>query len=176
DDGRGHLRLGADALQRHVVLEVADHGLHRLGVGIHAAGGDPARRHGIDPHVAVTPLVGGGLGEVLHAGAGGAGVAHAGHAAPHVGEHVDDAAAVLAHALGEYLAGDQEAAHQVGSYYGLEALLVDAGQRCRELAAGVVDQVVDASALGDHLGDHRLDRFLLADVAGLEAGAATVAD
>src|SRR5690606_19942730 len=114
--------------QRHVVLERADHGLHRFGVGVHAAGGDPARRHGVDPHTGVAPLVGGGLGEVLHAGAGGAGVAHAGHAAPHVGEHVDDAAAVLAHALQEDFLGDQETADQVGAHHGLEAFLVDADQ------------------------------------------------
>src|SRR5690606_33629749 len=68
NDGRSDLGFGADALQRHVILKVADHVLHRLGVSVHAAGGDPARGHGVDPYAGVTPLVGRGLGEVLHAG------------------------------------------------------------------------------------------------------------
>ena len=174
DDGGGHLGLAADALQRHVILEVADHVLHRLGVGVHAAGGDPARRYGVDPHAGVAPLVGGGLGEVLHTSACGAGMAHAGHAAPHVGEHVDDAAAVLAQALQEDFLGHQKTAHQVGAHHGLEAFLVDADQRRGELAAGVVDQVMDASALREHRGDHGLYRLFITDVADLEAGAAAV--
>src|SRR5690606_26999198 len=99
DDGRGDFRLGGDALQRHMILERTNHVLHGVRVGVHAAGGDPAGRHGIHAHTGVAPFVSGGLGEVLHAGAGGAGVTHAGHAAPHVGQHVDDVAAMLGEAL-----------------------------------------------------------------------------
>jgi hypothetical protein len=75
--------------------------------------GDPARRHGVDAHAAGGPLEGGGLGQVGHAGARGAGVAHAGHAVPHVGRHVDDGAAVGLHGLQVELAHHQEAAGQV---------------------------------------------------------------
>ena len=86
-------------------------------------------------------------------------MAHAVHAAPHVGEHVDDAAAVLAHALQIDFLGHQETADEVGTHHRFEAFLVDADQRGRELAAGVVDQVMDGAVLGDHRLDHDLDRF-----------------
>src|SRR5690606_26039109 len=95
DDGRGDFRFGGDALQRYMVLEGTDHVLHGVRVGVHAAGRHPARCHGVDAHASVAPFVGSGLGEVFHAGTGRAGVPHARHAAPHVSEHVDDAAAVL---------------------------------------------------------------------------------
>ena len=52
-------------------------------------------------------------------------MAHPRHAAPHVGEHVDDRAAVLAHGLIEHFPGHQETAHQIGAHHGLETLLVD---------------------------------------------------
>jgi hypothetical protein len=141
---------------------------------VEAAAGDPAGGDGVDAHAAGGPLDGGGLGEVDHAGAGGPGVAHAGHAAPHVGDDVDDRAAVLAMRLGEDLAGEQEAADEVGAHDGLEALLRDRGQRRGELAAGVVDEAVDAAVGGDDGGDGGLDGGLVADVAGVPVGGAAV--
>ncbi len=70
--------------------------------------------------------------------------------------------------------GHQKAADQVGAHHRLEAFLVDADQRRGELAAGVVDQVMDAAVFGQHRRDHGLDRFFVADVADLEAGLAAV--
>src|SRR5690606_40234082 len=56
----------------------------------------------------ICPFHGGGFGEVVHTGPGGAGVAHTGHATPHVGDDIDDGATVLDHALVVHLAGHQE--------------------------------------------------------------------
>ena len=61
-------------------------------VVVHAARRDPARRDGVDAHR--RPLERRRLGEVEHAGARRARVAHARHAAPHVGDDVHDRAAV----------------------------------------------------------------------------------
>ena len=55
-DGRADLGLEAEAAQRHVALELGDHGLHRAAVGVHAAGGDPARRDRVDAHAGTTPI------------------------------------------------------------------------------------------------------------------------
>src|SRR5690606_21094065 len=136
--------------------------------------GDPARRHGIHPHAGVAPFVGGGLGEVLHAGTGRAGVAHARHAAPHVSEHIDDAAAVLALAEQEHVLGHQEPTDQVGADHGFKPFLVDADQRGRELAAGVVHQMMNAAAFGEHGFDHGLHGVFVADVADMEADVAAI--
>jgi hypothetical protein len=72
-------------------------------------------------------------------------MAHAGHAAPHVGHDVHDRAAVLVHPLREAFPRTEKAAGQVGPDDRLPALLRDAGERRGELAAGVVDQPVDAA-------------------------------
>src|SRR5690606_12579265 len=93
-DRRGDFRFLTHAFQRHGAAQGADGGFETFRVGVHAAGSNPARRYRVDAHAGAAPFKGGGLGEVVHAGAGGAGVPHAGHAAPHVGDDVDDAAAV----------------------------------------------------------------------------------
>ncbi len=151
-----------------------DHCLERAFIGVHAAGSDPARRHRVDPHPGVPPFIGGGLGEIVHSRARRTGVAHAGHAAPHVGEHVDDAAAVAAHGLVEHFPGHEEAAHQIGAQHGFETLLVDRGQGRRVLAAGIVHQAMDRTKALHQPGHQGLDRFLVADVAGLPVGLAAV--
>ena len=114
----------------------------------------------------VRPLHRRGLREAHHAGARRARVSHARHAAPHVGDDVDDRAAVLGHPLRVALARAEEAAGQVGADDGLPALLGDAGQRRRELAARIVHQPVDAAGACQRLRHHRLHLRLLADVAG----------
>ena len=81
---------------------------------------DPARRHRVDAHR--RPFERGGLGEVEHAGARRARMAHAGHAVPHVGDHVHDRAAVLLHPLRVGLARHQEAAGEVGAHHRVQAL------------------------------------------------------
>jgi hypothetical protein len=144
DDGAADLGLQPQAPQRHMVLQLGDQHAHGRAVGVHAAGGDPARRHGVDAHAGVRPFEGGGHRQVAHAGARGAAVAHAGHAVAEVGRHVDDRAAVPLHALVEDLAHHQEAAGQVVGHHRVEALLADGHQRRRELPAGVVDQAVHA--------------------------------
>ena len=73
------------------VVQAAE-GLAHLGrIVVEAARGDPARRDRVDAHR--RPFERRGLGEVEHAGARRARVAHAGHAVPHVGDDVDDGAA-----------------------------------------------------------------------------------
>jgi hypothetical protein len=144
-------------------------------VGVHAAAGDPARRHGVDAHAGMRPLEGGGHRQVAHAGARGAAVRHAGHAVAEVGRHVDDRAAVLLHALVEDLAHHQEAAGQVVGHHGVEALLADGQQRRRELPAGVVDQAVHRAVPRDDLAGHAgLHRVFVADVEGQRVAAAAV--
>ena len=119
-------------------------------VAVEAARGDPARRDRVDAHR--RPLERRRLGEVEHAGARRARVAHARHAVPHVGDDVDDRAAarravavVLEHPLGDALARHQEAAGEVVAHHRVPALGADRRERRRELAAGVVHQRVDAA-------------------------------
>ena len=90
-------------------------------------------------------------------------VAHARHAAPHVGDDVDDRAARLAravvqHPLVDALARDQEAAGQVVADDRVPALGADRRERRGELAAGVVDERVDAAVAREYGGDRRLHR------------------
>ncbi len=49
-DGRRHLGLGAEAAQRHVAAQAADRAASSRRVVVHAARGDPARRHGVHAH------------------------------------------------------------------------------------------------------------------------------
>jgi hypothetical protein len=174
DNGGGDLGLRAQTLQRRVTAQGAQHRLDAVGIGVEARGGDPARRHGVDAHAGDAPFGCRRGGEVDHARPRGAAVAHAGHAVPHVGDDVDDGARVVAHPLRVALPRHQETTGEVGSDYRLPALLRDRLERRLELAAGIVDEAVDA-AVG--LQDRRYsgrNRFLLADVAGVGGGLAAV--
>ena len=91
---------------------------------------------------------------------------HAGHAAPHVGRHVDDGAAVLLHRLDVDLAHDEEATGEVVANHGLEALLRDRRHRRRELAAGIVDEAVDPPLSLDDALNRLFCRLFVADVEG----------
>src|SRR5581483_7138408 len=174
-DRRRNLRLLRQALQRHRAAQLGDEFLlEALVVIVQAAGRNPAGRDRVDAYTGVGPLDRGGLGEVEHAGARRAGVAHAGHAAPHVGQHVDDGAAALAHRLIEDLARHQEAAGEVVGDHRLPTLLADGHQRRRELAAGVVDQAVDHAAPGGDGLYRLLHRILVADIESLHRTFAAV--
>ena len=76
-------------------------------------------------------------------------MAHHGHSIPHVGNDVHDGTAVFFHVLIENLSGHEETAHQIGSYHGFKAFLVDGGQGGRELPARVVDEAVDGSVVSE---------------------------
>ena len=98
-------------------------------------------------------------------------MAHAGHAHPDVGQHVDDGAAIGCHRLVVDLAAHQEAAGQVVAHHRVPALGRNVLERRGELPAGVVDQAVDAAMRGQHVGDGLLDGFFLANVAYMAGGA-----
>jgi hypothetical protein len=72
------------------------------------------------------------------------------------------------------LARHQKAAGEVGVDHGLPALGADGFQRRHELAAGVVDQAVDAAVFGQHGRDQAAHRVFLPDVADLRAGLAAI--
>ena len=130
------------------------------------AGGDPARRDRVDAHR--RPFERRRLGEVEHAGARRARVAHARHAVPHVGDDVDDraAAAVFIHCV-IALARHQEAAGEVVAHHRVPALGADRLRAARELAAGVVDQAIDAAVvLRAPRATVACTRLFLADVGG----------
>jgi hypothetical protein len=99
---------------------------------------------------------------------------HARHAAPHVGDHVHDRAAMLLHALLVGLARDQETAGEIVGDHGIPALLADHRQRHRILAAGIVDQAVDAAVFLENLRDVGAHRLLVTDVEGAGCGATAV--
>ena len=122
----------------------------------------------------MAPLAGRRLGERQHPAARCARVAHARQPAPDIGQHVDDAAAVRLHPLHIALAREQEGAVQVVAHHCIPALQRDIAQPRRVLAAGAIEQAVDAAVRAHHIGHRRLDRHLVADVAGVpgEAGCA----
>src|SRR5690606_27704972 len=95
-------------------------------------------------------------------------------AAPHVGDDVDDGAAVFGHALVVHLTGHQEATDQVGAHHRFEPFLVDGRQRRGVLAASVVDQAMDPTVLGNNGLDHFLDLVFFADVADKGRGFAAI--
>src|SRR4029079_5156037 len=86
---------------------------------------------------------------------------------PHVGGHVHDRAAMLFHRPGEDLAADDEAAGEVVAYHDVEALGAHAGGGGGELAAGIVEQAMDAAVLRHDGGDRLLDLGFLANVEGM---------
>src|SRR6266516_2012790 len=79
---------------------------------------------------------------------------------------------MLRHPLRVALARHQEAASQIIAHDGVEAFLADLGERRRELAAGVVDEMIDARKTRQDAGDRLPDFFLLADVADESLGLA----
>ncbi|KAG0921892.1 hypothetical protein G6F31_020129 [Rhizopus arrhizus] len=98
-------------------------------------------------------------------------MAHARHAAPDVGQHVDDGPAVLAHVLGIDLARHQEGAVQVVLDHGVPAVETDAVQRRRKLPARAIEQAVDAAMPGQHVRDHAAHAGLVSDIARVQADA-----
>ena len=79
-----------------------------------------------------------------------------------------------AHGLQITLTRHQKAAAQIGADHRLPAFRADRLQRHHVLAAGVVHQAVDAPVRGDD-GRHRAHhQLLLADVADMASGSATI--
>ena len=72
-------------------------------------------------------------------------------------------------ALRVALARHEEAAGEIRAHHRVPAVGADSLQRRGELAAGVVDQRVDAAVPFEHGGDGRAHRGLVADVAGMRA-------
>jgi hypothetical protein len=103
-------------------------------------------------------------------------VPHVGHAAPYVGDDIDDGPAALLHRLVQALARHQETAGQVGLHHGIPALGGDVLERRRKLPTRVVDQRVDAAVLGVDLRHQRLHGSLVADVADVGMRGATGLD
>ncbi len=172
-DGAADLGLVGQPSKRDVGREGPDEAAERFLVGVQPRRGDQPGRHLVDPHAGAAPLGRGRHGEVGHAGAGGAGVGHAGEAAAVLGGDVDDRAAVLAHPGVEHLAHHVEGADEVVADHRLEAPGRDLLERGGELAAGVVDQAVDAAVAVEHEADGRLDLRRVADVAGREVACST---
>ena len=100
-------------------------------------------------------------------------MAHARHAHPHVGNDVDDGAAVRLHPLRVALARHQETAGKIGTDDGFPALLIDVFERRCELSAGVVDEMINATEATEHSTDRLSDAGLLADVARKSGGIAS---
>jgi hypothetical protein len=97
-------------------------------------------------------------------------VAHPRHPAPHVGDDVDDRPAgptggVAQHPLVDALARDEKAAGEVVAHDRVPAFRADRREPRRELAAGVVDERVDAAEARQHGSDRRLHLRFFADVA-----------
>jgi hypothetical protein len=83
-----------------------------------------------------------------------------------VGDDADDRAAVRLHPAVEDLAHEDEAAGEVVLHHRLEALGRDRLEAGPVLAAGVVDEAVDAAGLLENARDDADHAFLVADVAG----------
>ncbi|MDP3293615.1 MAG: hypothetical protein Q8M37_02615 [Nevskia sp.] len=81
---------------------------------------------------------------------------------------------VLLHVLHVDLAAHQEAAGEIVGDHHIPAVLADLRQRHRVLATGVVDQSVDCAVFGEHAGDCRLHRVLVANVEAVRHRLATV--
>ena len=149
------LRLGAEAPQRHGLAHLAQHGAGLGRVVVHAAGGDVARRHGVDAHAAVRPIRAAAVSVKLTM------PARAAPLWPMFGIEPQMSATMLTMAppcccidCTIALARDQKAAGEVGGDHRLPALGADLFHRRDVLAAGVVDEPVDAAVHGDD-GLHR---------------------
>ena len=134
--------LGAEPAERHFLRQRADMLAHLGRILVEPGRRDPAGRHRVHAHR--RPFERRRLGEIEHAGARGARMAHAGHAVPHVGDHVHDRAAVLLHPLRVGFARHQEAAGEIGAHHRVPALRGNLLQRRAELPARIVDQEIDA--------------------------------
>jgi hypothetical protein len=98
-------------------------------------------------------------------------MAHAGHTAPDVREHVDDRAAVIAHPLCKTFARHQESAVQVVAHHRVPAVQRDLVERRGKLAACAIEEAVEPVEIGDCRGDDVFDARFVADVAGVAAHA-----
>jgi hypothetical protein len=96
-------------------------------------------------------------------------------AVPDVGDDVDDRAAVALHPSRVDFAHEHKAAGEIGLHYGLEALGRDRLECGPILAAGVVDQPVDAAVLSENGFDRGYNPLLVPYVANMLGGAPAVA-
>src|SRR5277367_5352653 len=83
---------------------------------------------------------------------------------PDVGDHIHDRAAVRPHPFGVDLAHDDEATGQVVAYHCLKTLGGDGFQGCAVLAAGVVEQPVDAPVFVEDRVDDATYRAVVANL------------
>src|SRR5208337_4987229 len=89
-------------------------------------------------------------------------------------DHIHDCAAVLLHPARVDLAHEDETAGQIGAHDRLEPLGRDRLQRSAILAAGIVDEAVDAAAFSEHCLDRRDYPCFLANVADVDARLAAI--
>src|SRR5919106_1294399 len=179
------------------VLDLADplvrHELHEVGIGLGRAPGggvdrraDRARAHAVDPDAVRRDLLGDRLHHQHHAAFGGRVIdvarprddlVHRADADDLAGGAGDLGAHAAALELLDRLAGAQELAGEVDPDHRVPLLERHLLEGRVLLQAGVVDQDVDRAEFSQHLGKHRLDLVLLADVSLMGVGvAALVAD
>src|SRR5437762_10432586 len=164
----GDVRALAESAQRNRSLKRL---LDVLGQVLGQLGGDVARRHGVDQHVARGQLLRHRLRKAEQAGLGGRVVGLPFVAdQPHDAGDVDDAApAALDHPARREL-GEQERGLEVRIQHLVPVLLADPEQQVVLGEAGVVDEHVDRAEVLLDRRDQPLALGRLGDVAGVAAG------
>src|SRR5215813_13513144 len=85
---------------------------------------------------------------------------------PHVRDNVYNCAPMRSHPLRIGFSRHQEATGEIGTHDGFPTFLRDAGKGRCKLAAGVVDQAINAPETAQHLGNGALYPYFLTDIAG----------